>query len=334
MLKSWYKLIDKHGERKVYLLTYLLIIGVLSIFLNILMAGGLFHSSILYIFVPFIISALVTMMRKKEPAKTATGSYFSHLITALTIFLSSAMLIGEGFVCVIFIIPIYVIIVTISYLASLIFSDKDKKYSLAFPALIVALSLEGTIPSLSLPRDTFIEVKQSTVLSVDEIKANLAKPFDLNKDRNWLLSIFPMPYHIEAGSLEPGDIHTIHTRYHRWIFTNTHEGKAELLIESVGENKIKTRVLNDSTYFSTYLNGAGSEIDLQPNATGGTDITLRISYRRNLDPAWYFHPLQQYGVSKMGELLIKELMIREDTHSTKILTTHAPTHNVEKIVSQ
>ena len=98
----------------------------------------------------------------------------------------------------------------------------------------------------------------------------------------------------------------------QYYVTNTHEGKAELLIEHVGENKIKTRVLSDSTYFSTYLSGSGTEIELRPNAAGGTDISLRLNYRRNLDPAWYFHPLQKYGVTKMGELLIKEIMVREN----------------------
>ena len=39
-------------------------------------------------------------------------------------------------------------------------------------------------------------------------------------------------------------------------------------------------------------------------------ISLRIDYRRNLDPAWYFHPLQQFAMGKMAEFFIEQVMVR------------------------
>ena len=41
-----------------------------------------------------------------------------------------------------------------------------------------------------------------------------------------------------------------------------------------------------------------------------TEITLRLDYRRNLDPAWYFHPLQQFAMREMAAFFIDEVLIR------------------------
>jgi len=310
-MKLWDRLVGKLGRKRAVLLVYLTGVALVALTMRVLMAQKLYHSSILYVLIPFLISVAITFFRSPKPLTTRWRKYLSHIATATTILLSTSILIGEGFICILFFAPIYLFIVTLTYIASAI-ANKNSKYSMIFPALVLAMSVEGINPDLSLPRHTYAQVKQTTSLSPEQLKNNIAKEFTLDKKRYWLLSIFPMPYQIDAGSLNPGDVHTVYTRYHRWFFTNTHEGKAELLIEDVGEHHIKTRVLSDTTYFSNYLSGTGTEILLEPNATGGTDITLRLHYRRNLDPAWYFHPLQKFGVSKMGELIMSQLMLRDE----------------------
>ncbi len=306
----WKNLVNKHGRKKVWLFTYLVIIGLVVIAMRVLMNYKLYHSALLYVLIPFLISIAITIFRPSAPAKSLWGRYFSHLLTAATILLSTSILIGEGFICVIFFAPIYLFMVTLTYIGR--HFTKDKHYALALPAIVLALSMEGITPDLSMPRQSFVEITQSTRLSVAEIKENLAKEFSLDHDRYWLLSVFPMPYRIDAGSLNEGDVHTVYTRYHRWFVTNTHEGKAELLIKEVGDNHVKTEVLTDTTYFSTYLSGSGTEIKLVPNSIGGTDITLRLNYRRNLDPAWYFHPLQKFGVEKMAYMIVEHIMVRSE----------------------
>ena len=311
MRRVWNWLTDRLGRKRAILLVYLLGVGIVALLMNLLMVEGLYHSSLLYVLIPYLISVAITFFRGATEAKSRLGRYISHLATAITVLFSTSILIGEGFICILFFAPIYLIVVSFSY-AMMALTSNNKKYSLALPAIILALSMEGVTPGLSLPRHTFAEVTVTTSLTPQEIKQNLAREFTLERDRYWLLSIFPMPYRIEAGSLNKGDVHRVYTRYHRWFVTNTHEGQAELLIEEVKENYVKTRVLSDTTYFSTYLNGTGTEITLTPNDVGGTDVNLKLHYRRNLDPAWYFYPLQKFGVTKMGELILQQLVVRED----------------------
>ena len=109
-------------------------------------------------------------------------------------------------------------------------------------------------------------------------------------------------------SLKPGDIHKVDYRYNKWFFTNTHEGTLTLLIDEVSKTHIETRILEDTSYLSNYMNLKGTKISLEQKNEGITEVTLSVYYDRHLDPAWYFQPLQEYGVSLMAELLIEELM--------------------------
>ena len=310
--KRWMSIKDKYGHRRMTTVAYLLLIGITSLSIHILFIGGLGHSGVLYMLIPYSVSLLIALVRSNDEAKTTFGKYLRHMTTAILVFLATSVVLREGFVCVIFFFPIYFVLVSLAYLMMGPAEDKTKLRTVVMPLLILALSLEGTSEVLTVERSSSVRISKQTTLSVSELKSNLATPFDLDKKRHWLLMVFPMPYHIEAGSLNAGDVHKIKTRYHRWFVTNTHEGEAELLIEHVGPESIRTKLLSDTTYFSSYLAMHGTQIQFKPLESGGTEITLQIDFERKLDPAWYFQPVQELGISKMAEFLIDEVMIRED----------------------
>ena len=68
--------------------------------------------------------------------------------------------------------------------------------------------------------------------------------------------------------------------------------------------------MHDTSFFATYLTQLGSELTLTPTAADRTEIRLRLEYRRNLDPAWYFHPLQQFAMREMAAHFIDEVLVR------------------------
>jgi hypothetical protein len=148
-------------------------------------------------------------------------------------------------------------------------------------------------------------------LSPEELLQNLATPFELPSSDDWMLGLFPMPHSIEAGSLEVGDIHRVHTRYHRWFVTNTHEGVIELHIDSVTPERITLSFVRDTSFFSSYVTLIGSDIQLVTDENGLTHVSLTVSYERRLDPAWYFQPVQQYAMRAMANHLIEEVIIRD-----------------------
>ncbi|MFK8029395.1 MAG: hypothetical protein AB8G18_04085 [Gammaproteobacteria bacterium] len=305
-------------SRKPWVLT-LLLIGLSSLTIRALFSNDFGHSSLLYIAVPFGISVLIAAFRPINSTDEWWHAYRDHIFFALVVFLGSSIVLFEGFICVLFFMPIYFFVVTVMFFLRHWYRQaraKRRGNTLAFalPVLILATSFEGTTDSLSFERDSRVTVIRNVSLSAPEILSNIALPFDLQKERGWLISIFPMPYHIEAGSLQSGDVHRVHTRYHRWFATNTHEGMIELQIVDVEPNRVSTRFISDTSYFASYLTAKKTEIVLREISPTETEITLHIDYERKLDPAWYFHPLQQFGVTQMADFLIDEVMIRENSN--------------------
>ena len=291
-----------------------LLVAVAAIGVAWLAQFGQAASALLYIGVPCTLAFAITLLRPPKPDQPWWRQYSELSVISLIVFLASSIVLNEGFICIVFFAPIYFLVVSIVFLCHRFMVNRKRRSSKAMvsvlPLLILVSALEGTTDSLSLERVTYATATRIADRTPDQVMRNLTGPIDLNRKRNWLLSVFPMPYRIDAGSLAPGDIHHVHSRYHRWFVTNTHEGELRLKIVAVTPTEVRTRVIHDTTFYSTYLTQLGTRITLNEIAPGQTEITLRIDYRRNLDPAWYFHPLQQYAMRQMAGFFIEEVMIR------------------------
>lgn len=302
-------------SRRSGLLRLFLIVGVASLLVRLLLNWGFGHSALLYVATPYLISLAIIAFYPLHTADRWWTSWINHIVIALAVFLASSIVLFEGFICVLFFMPIYFAVVCVGFLLAWIkhkTAQRTDRLRVSFvPLLILVVSLEGTHPNLTFERDAHVVVTRTVQISAAQIMQNIRQPVALEKERSGMLSVFPMPYRVDAPALEPGAVHTIHTRYKRWFFTNVHEGQMTLEIVHVDDTNVRTRFLHDSTYFASYLQPKGTHIHLQPLDNGLTQISLRIDYRRKLDPAWYFHPLQQAGVTQMGEFLIEEIMIRE-----------------------
>lgn len=297
----------------------ILLIVLFAAGVRLLIDAKLNHSSLLYLGIPFLLSmALLFMSSKEKVKKDYKTAYANILRDSLIIMLGSSLILYEGFLCVLMFMPIYFGVILFGFLVDSVWRSFSKTHRLsayALPTLMMLMSLEGTTESLSFNRYHQVEASQIVGLSIKEIKQNLSKPIDLEQTRPWFLHLFPVPYQIDAGSLKAGDVHVIHYRYKRWFFTNIHEGKASLQIAEVDERHIKTVFLSDSSYISNYAKLLGTAIYLEPIDQEHTRVTLKISFKRKLDPAWYFEPLEKYTVTKTADYLISNIIAQQ----TKII---------------
>lgn len=313
--ESWRVLEARFGARRVNPIAILLLVGIGSIVVRLLIFWRLDTTALLYVCVPYGIALLIASFRPLREGQSQAKGMARNISTSLMVMFGSSIVLFEGFVCVLFFLPIYLIVVLCVFLLDRLKARSSRKNSrnLAslLPLLLLASGLEGTHETLSFERLNRVTITQKTNLSPAQIAQNLSLPFSLKPSSHWLLSVFPMPYEITAGSLSAGDVHKVKTRYHRWFITNTHEGELHLEIAEVQPLLVRTKVLHDTTYFANYVRGIGTEIHLRPTGEQQTEITLHVDYERILDPAWYFHPIQRLAVAQMGELLIEEVMIRD-----------------------
>lgn len=309
------RMATRFGRKRIVMTGLLVIAGIASILIQQLGRHGLDNSALLYLAVPYSVAVLITLLRPYGKPDKWWERYISHSVSALVVFLMSSVVLFEGFICVLFFMPIYFIGVTLAFIAHgcVVAYDarKRKTYSLAIPLLVAVLSVEGTSDVTSFDRQATATATAVTELASAELLENLATPFELPESSDWMLGLFPMPHTIEAGSLQAGDIHRVHTRYRRWFVTNTHEGVIELRIDSVSPERVAVSFVNDTSYLSTYVRLIGSEFRFTIDEHGLTNVSLTIRYERRLDPAWYFQPMQSYAMETMAAHLIEEVLIRD-----------------------
>lgn len=301
------------SNRKRNILIFMLI-GVTSILIRLIYSYEFETSALLYVGIPFFVAiALLSILKK--PQSDTLGSYYIYASKwSLIVMLGTSVILFEGFVCVVFFMPIYFFILFLMYLFQIMVYRMHEKKKNTFhvhilPILIVVGSLEGVVPKFDFDRDYSVSREIVIDAPVEAIQAQLKKPMELNVDRNWLLSLFPMPTDIKAGSLSSGDVHNINFVYHRWFVTNTHSGAMSLELTEVSEDYIKTTFLKDTSYISNYMDLKGTEIRFEKQNSEQTKITLTIHYTRFLDPVWYFGPLQEYAIGKTAEFLLSELFV-------------------------
>jgi len=176
------------------------------------------------------------------------------------------------------------------------------------PLLIIIVSVEGLTDTTSFPREEVITRTHILNLTPEDIHANLARPVHLDAKRSIFLSIFPLPDRVDAPKFAQGATHKAFFTYRRWGFTNVHKGETHLHMKTVKPLLIETEVTKDTSYFSHYLTVHGTKIEMIPLAGSRTQVSLTIRYRRKLDPAWYFGPLQRRAIGESADYLLTHVI--------------------------
>lgn len=309
------RLRERYGKRRInwYFTAFLIGLGVIGV--HLLTRYGLGASALLYVGLPYLGALVIAIMQPIRFDRGVGYAYWDMMLTAVVVLLVISLILGEGFLCFLFFLPIYVIVVSLAFASRWVDArDRDgygKRLGAFLPVLVLGSSFEGTTETLTFERSAYVQASRVAELTPEQVMENLLRPIELRRQRHWLLEIFPMPYEVQADSVEPGAVHRMYTRYHRWFVTNTHEGEQHLEIVDFEPHRLTTRVVHDTTFFSTYLAQTGSEVLLTPVAPNRTEISLRLDYRRKLDPAWYFHPLQQFAMRQMAAFFIDEVLARD-----------------------
>ena len=305
---------QRSSPRRIRFFSYTLLVGVAIVLFQILQFGGLHKTAMFYMLMPFSLGLLhILTLPPRKPESPATR-FRDFIFWSLALILCTSVILREGFICVLYMLPIYLMMMFLAYWVVFILQKSanrgERTFAHVIPALVMMLSFEGTTESLSFERDNSVVFTTVVNSDVNTIRSSFDDSFDLNLERHWMLEVFPMPHSIDQGPLKLNQIRRVETRYHRWFVTNTHEGAFEMKISQLDDQQLTMNTVGDSTYFSSYLNLRALDISLQPAGPNHTQIRLQIDYERRMDPAWYFGPLQSYAVTKMAELMIRELASR------------------------
>ncbi len=291
---------------------FLLLVAVACGFVSLLFWTRWSESALLYVGLPYLVAVALLVFGRSYRPPGLGSTYWWVMRNSLWVFLASSLVLREGFLCVLFFIPIYVVLVSLVFLAVLAFESAKggwgKSRASLLPLLLLASSMEGVVPELNFPTHFQVSASRTVQMTPTQIRAQLLQPMDIGVARMPLLALFPMPYRVETGSLEEGAVHRAWFRYRRWVFINNHEGMVEIQITQSDDQTISARVVSDATYLSNYLNARSLSLAMDPVDASNTQVTMTFEYDRTLSPAWYFGPLQRRVVEAMADHLISEVI--------------------------
>lgn len=292
------------------LVRILFIVALIAVVIRVILDSRFATSSLLYLAIPFVVSVLIHQFIPYEVENSRGRQLFNHLRDATVVMLATSFILFEGFICVLMFMPIYYVCALIHYAFT-----RNRDYShmkvVVLPLVVGVMSLEGMFPATSLPRKA--EATHVAVVdgSIADLKANMASPIAFEGERNWFLSIFPLPVKVEAGTLNAGDVHTLDFVYKRWFYTNVHQGQFALEISDVGADYVRTTVVKNTSYLASYVQIDGTEVQFRDVGNDQTEVSLTVHYHRKLDPAWYFGPLQSYAFERSAAYLIDKVIARK-----------------------
>jgi hypothetical protein len=279
-----------------------LVLGLAGAVFTFLQRHYLYDSAALYIGLPLL---LALGMSLTPETRSAMGATMKGITVAL---LLSAIVLQEGTICILFAAPIFygigaIIAAIVDHARTK--EDKDTKLlSVAAIAVVALLATEGTTPLTTFNRNNTVSVTKILNANRDQVLAKLASPNSLGLEKPLFLSIFPYPVTAAPLGLNIGDKTKISFTYVKHIWWTKVSGDLVLQTTQSTPEKISFAVVSDDSYLSHYLKWQSSDITLVPIDDHHTKVTWQLSYKRILDPAWYFAPMQNYAAHLAAEDLI------------------------------
>ena len=302
------------GGPKPIWIRYMIILGAVTLLTRLMLDSRFATTSLFYCLVPYVIGVILYLFVPQPTGWSKARRIGRHLLATVIVMLVSSAIIFEGFLCVLFAAPLYILFSLLAFTVMPNKHDPDRLkqadiFKASFvPLAVMVISVEGLTDTTSFPREDVITRTHVLSLTPEQIHTNLARPVHLEEGRSKFLSIFPLPHHIDAPAFAAGQTHTAYFTYRRWGFTNVHRGKTQLYIKTVEPLFVETEVRTNTSYFANYLTIHGTQIKMVPQADGTTQVSLTIRYRRDLDPAWYFGPLQRRAVGESADYLLKNII--------------------------
>ncbi len=274
----------------------ILAVSFASLLYRVVVSQKMEQTALLFIGIPTALAVLVAATPK---ARTVTGGILKAMTIAL---LMAAPLLGEGFICIIMASPLFLAVgVLIGKLIDL--SQRESKGTTIGILLLAFLpmSFEGASERFSFPREEVVTVERVVAAPAAEVERALGQPLRFEESLPAFLRLgFPRPVGDEGSGLRAGDRRTVH-----FAGGEGHPGDLVLEVAEAGPGFVRFRFVSDQSHIAHWLTWRSSEVRWSAVDATHTRVTWTLSYRRDLDPAWYFGPWERYGVGLAAGHLIR-----------------------------
>lgn len=268
---------------------------VFAILYNLLVLKDLNHSGLMFIGLPAVLAVILALTPK---AKTVTGGIMKGMALSLLVL---APLLHEGLICILIVSPLYFGIGLIVGL-TLDHQRKHRNATLSCLAvMLMPLALEGTTPDFTLPREEAASVTRIVDAPAAAVAASLAQSPRLDLPLPGILRIgFPIPLSASGAGSAIGDTRRIHFS----AAESVPAGDLLVRITQSDPGHLRTEVVENNTKLASWLLWTTSDVTWHPLDPTHTEVTWTMTFRRQLDPVWYFAPMQRAAVRQAAAYMI------------------------------
>jgi hypothetical protein len=264
---------------------------LVSIAFRLMRATGTEHTSLVFIGIPALLALALVGVQPKSSAGTVNKAIAIALCMSGIVF-------GEAFICIVMASPLFFLIGTLAtYVARW-----QRKRTLGL-MVILPLAFEGVFPGWRFPSEETVTVLGVVEADADQVRAALAAPMRFDAQLPFFLRLgFPTPGATSGSGLAIGDRRSI-----EFLHDRHHTGTLVLEVTSTASDSVTFAAISDDSYLTHWLTWRTAEVHWSQVAPGQTMVAWSLNYRRRLDPAWYFKPLEQAGVRLAAEYLLRTL---------------------------
>jgi hypothetical protein len=253
------------------------------------------QSSVMFLGIPAVLAIIVALTPR---ARTITGGIVKVITLALLIV---APLVGEGYLCILMAAPLfYVVGIAIGLVCDW---RREKRIATlsCITLVMLPMCLEGVIPQLTWNRTQTVDVVRVVNASAAEVENSLAQSPRVNTTLPAFLRIgFPRPLEAHGEGLSLGARRTIH-------FAGAEGDPPGDLVMEVTERRpgyVRFDTVSDDSKLTQWLLWDRSEVEWSPIDSSHTRVTWRVRFDRQLDPDWYFMPLERAAVHEAARFLV------------------------------
>ena len=239
-----------------------------------------------FVFIPGTAAAIIALM------PWAKGSTSFSVSRASTIsILASGILLREGFICILMALPLIVPVISL-----VTYSTRRSRGHLGIlllPIVLTGIGGEGIV--YELPSSISVEETRLLTTNTQSLEASFDRVGQLPSIKPVLFQLpFPQPQSFTGEGASLGATRTVD-------FGDA--GALLLQITERSDNSITWTVAEDSTPLAGWMTLHRFEARWVETPTG-VELPVTIEFDRVLSPAFYFGPLERWGVRQLAEVTL------------------------------
>lgn len=278
------------------------VVAIASAAFRWLSGYGLHQSAALFIGIP----ALLAIAAVFSPTpRSATGVACKAVTIGL---LTSLIFLGEGMLCVAMSAPLfYLVAIVIGLAVDYLRRDSRKRGGTVMSCVVllamVPMTLEGVTAGTSFAREASASETRIVRAPAHAVAHAL---FELPRfDRGlpaWLRVGFPRPTWVRIDRdtwiirMSGGEM--------RLDGMEPREGDLVLTVDTSRAGAVQWNAASDDSHMTHFLSWQSARVEWEAIDADTTRVTWTLRYRRGLDPAWYFGPMEHFAAGLAAGYLI------------------------------